>query len=288
MIVDDFWQAGLKNFFQGKRPPVFRMPFEVGLRGRRCADGAVEFTVFQDPLVRRLAPCSCASGGLLAVPPDARAPFEWTILVGPSTDQILVVLAQPQATIRGAGDATWFIAALTWMDGAGPVVPAVIHARPDAERIWIYDREPESADEFRDSVGAIDLRDRVSTENFITWSHEAVAQVAVAFSLITARNISTEAVHPDAALSRARERRGKLPLFTYHVLRLTPFAALRDGAHGHPTGERLAIHWVRGHFKTFTEARPLFGRYSGRFWWQPHPAGTDRTRVVVKDYEVAS
>lgn len=30
-----------------------------------------------------------------------------------------------------------------------------------------------------------------------------------------------------------------------------------------------AIHQKRGHFKTFTPERPLFGRHAGRYWWNP-------------------
>jgi hypothetical protein len=43
---------------------------------------------------------------------------------------------------------------------------------------------------------------------------------------------------------------------------------------------------VRGHFKQYTAERPLFGRFTGLYWWQPHLAGKAKDRVVVKDYRI--
>lgn len=62
--------------------------------------------------------------------------------------------------------------------------------------------------------------------------------------------------------------------------RLVTAGAFRTGSGS------TAIHWVRGHFKQYTAERPLFGRFTGLYWWQPHLAGKAKDRVVVKDYRI--
>ena len=42
----------------------------------------------------------------------------------------------------------------------------------------------------------------------------------------------------------------------------------------------------RGHFKTYTDAAPLFGQFVGTYWWEQSIAGKKSNRVVVKDYEM--
>jgi hypothetical protein len=43
---------------------------------------------------------------------------------------------------------------------------------------------------------------------------------------------------------------------------------------------------VRGHFKTYTAERPLLGRFTGTYWWQPHLAGKNTSALVEKDYAI--
>jgi hypothetical protein len=58
-------------------------------------------------------------------------------------------------------------------------------------------------------------------------------------------------------------------------------------ARGEPTGERRPLHWVRGHFKAYRPERPLFGKYHGRFWWQPALHGHETEGRVDKDYAIS-
>ena len=46
------------------------------------------------------------------------------------------------------------------------------------------------------------------------------------------------------------------------------------------------LHLCRGHFKTYTEENPLFGRIVGRIWWQPHIRGNKDQGLILKDYHV--
>lgn len=118
-----------------------------------------------------------------------------------------------------------------------------------------------------------------------------VAHVTTTFAttcaLLCCKNIVTAKEHPPQKLQKARQHRGQLPLVSFHTLRLKlPSRRQQQGsAHNSGHSEPLANHWVRGHFKTFTEEKPLLGRAVGTFWWGPHLAGrADRT--VIKEYEI--
>jgi hypothetical protein len=47
----------------------------------------------------------------------------------------------------------------------------------------------------------------------------------------------------------------------------------------------VPLHKCRGHFKTYTEDAPLFGKYSGRFFVQAHARGKKSNGEILKDYE---
>jgi hypothetical protein len=102
--------------------------------------------------------------------------------------------------------------------------------------------------------------------------------------LLSCKNISTEQHSPDAALNKKRIKRGKQPLFTYHTLSLKPVGKAQESIPKHLWENR--IHLARGHFKTFTPDKPLFGKITGRFWWQPQVRGRNRNGVVMKDYSI--
>ena len=55
--------------------------------------------------------------------------------------------------------------------------------------------------------------------------------------------------------------------------------------HGHD-GSKKALHLCRGHFRTYTDDAPLFGRVIGTFWIPAHVKGNKQFGEVVKDYKV--
>src|SRR5207249_11339731 len=100
------------------------------------------------------------------------------------------------------------------------------------------------------------------------------------------RNIVMEEVAPTG--QRARIRRREPPLYSYKVLKVRPFSRRRNSQRAGELSdvtESVAIHWRRGHFKHYTADRPLLGRHTGLFWWQPHLAGR-APRVADKDYSL--
>jgi hypothetical protein len=113
-------------------------------------------------------------------------------------------------------------------------------------------------------------------------------KIIAMLSLLNAKNVIQEPVNPPHA-NRAARRRKDPPPFAYHVLKVRPFAAKIRRQGGSLSDHNVlpqAIHWVRGHFKRYTPERPLLGRHTGVFWFQPHLAGKNPRRVVAKDYEI--
>jgi hypothetical protein len=124
-------------------------------------------------------------------------------------------------------------------------------------------------------------------EEFRQEQHESLYCLYVIRSvllLLSCKNIGTEKQEPPVALNKKRQKAGKQPLFTYHTLVLKPFGKHQESIPRDLWNNR--IHLMRGHFKTYTEEKPLFGHIIGRFWWQPCVRGRNKRGVVMKDYEV--
>lgn len=133
------------------------------------------------------------------------------------------------------------------------------------------------------------------TTRVVTWDDPdgiPLAEMAkaglMATSLINCSNTGfrEEAPKYSRQMRRRLERKG-LPLVSFKRLMVKPHS---QSAHSDSQAEgegKVAIHLVRGHFKTFTEDRPLFGKYIGTYWWQSMVRGSDQ-RFVIKDYEVQS
>lgn len=106
-----------------------------------------------------------------------------------------------------------------------------------------------------------------------------------AMSFMNCRNVETRPVDTDIHRRSFERGHGRKPV-RYHVLDIKPMRAALARKTGNP-GMSLAkaLHLCRGHFKDYTK-RPLFGKYSGRFWCPPHARGDIDVGVVDKDYRV--
>lgn len=113
-----------------------------------------------------------------------------------------------------------------------------------------------------------------------------VSMVVLFVNLINCSNISTVLVSPSEKLNRARLRRGKLPLFSYKTLVIDSNGFIRRNGQKKASIYSNRIHLCRGHFKLFSPNRPLFGRYSGLYWWQPCVRGKNKNGFVDKEYHV--
>jgi hypothetical protein len=99
------------------------------------------------------------------------------------------------------------------------------------------------------------------------------------------RNVVQEEVTPPEKLSKAHQKKYRVPMSRYYVLKVTgmfkPRKDHQGGEHNSPS-----LHIRAGHFKTYSEDKPLFGKYVGQWWWNERMIGKSEQGVVHKDYEV--
>lgn len=108
-------------------------------------------------------------------------------------------------------------------------------------------------------------------------------------SFLHCKNIEIKSVEPSEKLSKKFSRKHGTELTRYHVLEISPIKRLLEQVRsGEKTGLRRALHICRGHFKTFTNDSPLFGRYAGKYWWPSQVRGVKESGISLKDYRVSA
>ena len=107
----------------------------------------------------------------------------------------------------------------------------------------------------------------------------------LAVSLMNCKNVKLESVTPSAKLSKkhgvalAEHSKIRLPA---GLRGLSTTKAREQGKAGPPQ----PLHVVRGHFKTYTEEAPLFGKNTGTYWWGWQARGSSSAGERKHDYEV--
>lgn len=119
---------------------------------------------------------------------------------------------------------------------------------------------------------------------------EAVQPALYAMSLINCRNVIVEPEEDKRSRQERRndERRGLTPPRRYRIIVKVP-GKQRQSITGYGvSAQDRAAHMVRGHFSEYTAERPLFGKYTGRFWIPAHVRGKrdEGQDVKPKDYVV--
>lgn len=108
-----------------------------------------------------------------------------------------------------------------------------------------------------------------------------------ALLLLNCKNIETVEVKPPEKLNKKRRKNGKQEIFVYKTLRLSlPATKKEHSKNSENLEEANRIHLCRGHFKIYTEINPLFGKYTGIYWWQPHIRGSKSEGIIEKDYHI--
>lgn len=113
------------------------------------------------------------------------------------------------------------------------------------------------------------------------------APAFLAVSFMNCKNVSLIPVDPPVALNRVRHEAGRKPFLRYHTINIEPMKAVlrtEGGVDSH--GLRRALHICRGHFATYSEEKPLFGRIAGTVWRPAHVRGSAKQGVVFSDYRV--
>lgn len=113
--------------------------------------------------------------------------------------------------------------------------------------------------------------------------------VSMAIGMMHCKNVSVE----DGADTRSRQQRrhdarhGIEPT-TFKTLVIDPSIGRKaTSGQRRPSHDPVKrLHICRGHFSTYTEEKPLFGKYSGTFWIPAHVRGSAEVGEVRKDYRV--
>jgi len=103
--------------------------------------------------------------------------------------------------------------------------------------------------------------------------------------LMNCKNITTQKHDTPQALNKKRAKKGKLPLFSYHTLIIKPKNPFNNKKEDKNLWSNR-IHFCRGHFKKYTKENPLFGKYTGLYWWQPCVRGKNKKGIIMKDYKI--
>lgn len=109
----------------------------------------------------------------------------------------------------------------------------------------------------------------------------------MALQFMNCRNVIQDVKEPPSTINE-RHRREHPPLVTYRVLRISRKASPPHTGGAQVSGDHSQnrYHVCRGHFKRFTEDKPLLGRHVGTYWWESHARGNRERGEVIKDYEI--
>jgi hypothetical protein len=103
---------------------------------------------------------------------------------------------------------------------------------------------------------------------------------------LNCRNVIQHEWTPTRQMVRSAQRSKDRPPVTFRTIEVTSISASVVGRPKSDNHPGVAKHIQRGHFKRYTEDRPLFGRFVGQYWWEQHLRGQEDRGEVQKDYAV--
>lgn len=108
-------------------------------------------------------------------------------------------------------------------------------------------------------------------------------------SMMHCKNVVRESVSPSVALNRKWRKKHGHALLDHVKIRLPSATrsanvkATRDAI-----GAPMPLHLIRGHFKTYTDDKPLFGKRTGTYWWGWQARGAKAQGERIHTYEVGT
>lgn len=109
----------------------------------------------------------------------------------------------------------------------------------------------------------------------------------LAISFTNCKNVKLQDHPVPPKVAKKRIANGKPPGVTYKTLVIDPMKeVLKTEGKIETNGLKKALHICRGHFATYTENKPLFGRVTGTFWKPMHVKGNKNHGEVKKDYRI--
>ena len=119
---------------------------------------------------------------------------------------------------------------------------------------------------------------------------EEISACSTMVNILNCQNVVTKDVIPPEKLNKKRLKHKQTPLYSYKILEVVKGKPKSKNAGAVPWDYKspatTRFHLCRGHFKTFTEDKPLFGKYAGTFWWNPQSRGNKDVGAVEKEYSI--
>lgn len=147
-----------------------------------------------------------------------------------------------------------------------------------------------------DASSFIDLTDNYGFNDYKLYTHEdnfddldaliTMAESVFSLSLLNCRNILLVDQEPDVTISRQYQQQFGIPLIRYKTLAIGAPSKSYSSAEPKEYQGLMPLHLRRGNFATYTDDKPLFGKYTGTFWRPATAVGEVKNGVVIKDYEV--
>jgi hypothetical protein len=187
-------------------------------------------------------------------------------------------------TVSGTDGLHLVVQGLTWDFGADCVV-----MYPVASIIKIDPAGMVVGHEFYCDTNFIDqgaaLSD-ITSQQYATSLYQLLFPGFLALGWMNCKNIHLVSGQPNERVSRKRQRRGQFAGLSYQRIVIDGVAgnATRSNREAEATGKRL--HMVRGHFATYTDERPLFGRVTGTFWRAWHVRGDADLGRINHEYHI--
>lgn len=114
----------------------------------------------------------------------------------------------------------------------------------------------------------------------------------LAISFMHCKNVERVPNYPSVKVNKRRVARNLPPFNKFYTLEIEPMkkiiqqaVASYRGLKG-ASGIEMALHSVKGHFKTYTPAKPLLGHAVGTWFWAGITRGSKKRGAVKKEYEV--
>lgn len=108
--------------------------------------------------------------------------------------------------------------------------------------------------------------------------------VAMSIGLANCRNIKVESLKTRKERKSRRKSKQRMSGTEYKVIRLPGAPYNRIDGPASSNGQ-TRLHTVRGHFKTYTEEKPLYGKLTGTWWWAPSVRGKKENGEIISTYK---
>jgi hypothetical protein len=138
------------------------------------------------------------------------------------------------------------------------------------------------------SQSMLDIAGDVFMQEALTEDLADLNVVQTILKLLHCKNIRTSKVEPSQKLNKKRVKKGKEPAYSYEILNIIRLGITSGDPYGENNEGNTRLHLCRGHFKEYTDDRPLFGKHTGRYWWEPQVRGKLKNGLVEKDYNICT